>query len=189
MQRQAEISHQVIWNELTVDLKKFIVRRVPNRADAEDVLQEALVKIHRNVERLTANSNLYAWVYQVTRNAIVDYYRKHQPTISLDSSNDLPEDFAQAAGLRNVIGEIADCLQPMLLRLPQKYREALVLADLEGITQTELARRLGLSLSGAKSRVQRGREQLKTLLTECCHFEFDCRGRVADYQCKKPYKC
>jgi RNA polymerase sigma-70 factor (ECF subfamily) len=189
MQTQARISHEVIWNELTVDLKKFIVRRIPNNADAEDVLQNALVKIHRNVERLTPNSNLYAWVYQVTRNSIVDYYRQHQPAISLDSASDLPEDFAEDVPLRNVIGEIADCLQPMLSRLPQKYREALVLADLEGIAQAEIARRLGLSLSGAKSRVQRAREQLKTLLMECCHFEFDCRGRVSDYQCKKPYKC
>ena len=189
MQTQAGISHQVIWNELTVDLKKIIARRIPNCADAEDVLQNALFKIHRNIDRLTPNSNLYAWVYQVTRNSIVDYYRKHQLEISLDSSSDLPEAVAQDVKLRNVIGEIADCLQPMLGRLPQKYREALILSDLEGITQAALARRLGLSLSGAKSRVQRAREQLKALLTECCHFEFDCRGRVSDYQCKKPYKC
>ncbi|MEW6130786.1 MAG: RNA polymerase sigma factor SigZ [Acidobacteriota bacterium] len=189
MQSQAEISRDILWNELTVDLKKFIVRRVPNAADAEDLLQDALFKIHRNIERLAPNSNLYAWVYQVTRHTIIDYYRNHQPNVSLDTANDLPEDFAETVSTRNVISEIAACLQPMLKRLPEKYREALTLADLEGITQTELAGRLGISLSGAKSRVQRAREQLRAVIAECCHFEFDCRGQVKDYQCKKPYTC
>jgi RNA polymerase sigma-70 factor, ECF subfamily len=88
-----------------------------------------------------------------------------------------------------VLGEISPCLRPMLNYLPEKYREAVRFADLEGMTQIELANRLGLSLSGAKSRVQRGREQLKALLMECCQFEFDCRGKVIDYECKKTYRC
>lgn len=77
----------------------------------------------------------------------------------------------------------------MLNYLPEKYRKAVRLADLEGMTQAQLADHLGLSLSGAKSRVQRGREQLKALLTECCKFEFDCRGQIIDYECEKTYRC
>ena len=186
---QVELGHEAAWNDLTVDLRKFISRRITNRADAEDVLQEALVKIHRNVERLAADSNVYAWVYRVTRNSIVDHYRKHRPDVSLDTAADLPEDLAKEVASRDVMGEIADCLQPMIAYLPAKYREALVLADLEGLTQGEVAARLGLSLSGAKSRVQRAREQLKKILFDCCQFEFDCRGKVVEYRCKNPHKC
>lgn len=189
MQMQREIPRDRLWQELTVDLQKFIGRRVTNTADAEDVLQETLVKIHRNLDRLAAGSNIYAWVYQVTRNAIVDYHRKQQTNVSLDSADNLPEDFAATATARDVLGEIADCLRPMVAQLPAGYREALVLADLEGVTQAEIATRLGLSLSGAKSRVQRAREQLKKILFECCQFEFDCRGKVVDYQCRNPHKC
>jgi RNA polymerase sigma-70 factor, ECF subfamily len=192
MQARAQLSRDVIWNDLTVDLKKFIVRRIPNRADAEDVLQDALIKIHRHLDRLPPNSNVYAWVYQVTRNTIVDYYRQDRANLSpdsLDTSGDLPEDFAQPVVSRDAISEIAECLRPMVGCLPEKYREALVLADFEGITQAELAARLGLSLSGAKSRVQRARAQLKALLLQCCYLEFDCRGRLIDYQAKNPCKC
>jgi RNA polymerase sigma-70 factor, ECF subfamily len=189
MQAQTEISKELMWNELNIDLKKFIARRVHNRSDVEDVLQETLFKIHRSIDRLAADSNVYAWVYRVTRNAIVDYHRKQQPNISLDTSVEAPDDFAQEVVSRDALGEIAACLRPMLDYLPAKSREALVLTDLEGLSQAELAKRLGLSLSGAKSRVQRARGQLKELLMECCHFEFDCAGRVVDYACKKTYQC
>jgi len=64
--------------------------------------------------------------------------------------------------------------------LPEPYRKALVLTELEGLTQQELADKVGISLSGAKSWVQRGRQQLKEMLTECCAFEFDRRGGVID---------
>ncbi len=189
MQAQTEISRDLMWNELNIDLKKFIARRVANGSDVEDLLQETLFKIHRSVDRLAVGSNIYAWVYKVTRNTIVDYYRKQQLNVSLDTSTDIPEDFAQEILSRDALGEIAACLRPMMEYLPEKYREALVLTDLEGMTQAELAQRLGLSLSGAKSRVQRAREQLKALLMECCYFKFDCLGRVVDYECKKTYQC
>ena len=78
--------------------------------------------------------------------------------------------------------ELAPSVAAMLERLPEHYREALVLTEYQGLTQKELAERLGLSFSGAKSRVQRAREKLKQLMLECCHFEFDCLGRVIDYQ-------
>jgi RNA polymerase sigma-70 factor (ECF subfamily) len=189
MQARLEVSRDLIFDRLTVDLKKFIARRVNNCADAEDVLQEALFKIHRSIDRLAPDSNLYAWVYRVTRNAIVDYYRRQPPTLSLETSSAVPYDFARESLSKDALGEIAACLRPMLDCLPEKYRDALVLTDLEGMTQAELAARLGLSLSGAKSRVQRAREQLKALLMECCELEFDCRGRVVDYECKKAYRC
>jgi RNA polymerase sigma-70 factor, ECF subfamily len=68
----------------------------------------------------------------------------------------------------------------MIYSLPEPYRDALVLTEFDGLTQKELAERLGISLSGAKSRVQRGKEQLKRMLHDCCTFEFDRRGRVID---------
>ena len=66
--------------------------------------------------------------------------------------------------------------------LPEPYREALLLTEYEGLTQQQLAERVGISLSGAKSRVQRGREKLKQILLDCCHVELDRRGGIIDYQ-------
>ncbi len=91
MQAEIEISREMLFEELSVDLKKFIARRIANRADVEDVLQETLYKIHRSMACLAPNSNLYAWVYRVTRNAIVDHYRKQPSAVSLDTANGLPD--------------------------------------------------------------------------------------------------
>jgi RNA polymerase sigma-70 factor (ECF subfamily) len=81
----------------------------------------------------------------------------------------------------DIEARLAASLRSMIDCLPEEYREALILTEFEGITQQELAQRLGLSLSGAKSRVQRGRKMLREMLLACCHFEFDRLGKVIDY--------
>src|SRR5437588_726670 len=80
--------------------------------------------------------------------------------------------------------ELVPCIKEMVDSLTNDYRQALILTEYEGLTQRELAVRLGISVSGAKSRVQRAREKLKDMLLDCCHFEFDHSGRVIDYQPK-----
>ena len=79
-------------------------------------------------------------------------------------------------------GDLTDSVLSMLEDLPEKYRQALVMVDYQGKTQQQLAETVGISLSGAKSRVQRARKMIKQLLLECCHFEFDRYGTIIDYQ-------
>jgi RNA polymerase sigma-70 factor (ECF subfamily) len=182
------------WNVLTGELKRFIARRIPNEADVEDVLQDALRKIHSHLHRAPQDGNLSPWLYRIARNCIVDYYRdyerKRRPTITLESAGQLAGDLEKgSAETDQTRAEIGGWLRPMIDQLPQKYAEALVLADLEGMPQAELALRLGLSLSGAKSRVQRARVQLKASLLACCRFEFDSLGRVIDYERKRSNCC
>ena len=78
--------------------------------------------------------------------------------------------------------ELAACLEPLLAQLPAIYREALQLTDLDGLTQAAAAAQVGLTTSGMKARVQRGRGQLKALLTDCCEIALDRRGGVIDYR-------
>ncbi len=188
-QTAATASSELLLGELRGDLRKFIARRVQNQADVDDVLQEALIKIHRSADRLNDENNLFAWVYAIARNAIIDHYRKQRPTISLDGDIDNLTRLPAEAPEADALGEIADCLRPFLGHLPEKYRDAIVLTDLDGMTQVDLAQKLGLSISGAKSRVQRAREHLKGMLLECCRLEFNARGRVVGYECKDPRKC
>ncbi len=84
----------------------------------------------------------------------------------------------------DVVSELLPCVRAMVRNLPALDRQALVLTEYQGLTQKELAERLGLSFSGAKSRVQRAREKLKRQLLECCHFELDRRGHIIDYQAR-----
>lgn len=169
------------WDAFHAPLYQFIRCRVANDATAEDLLQEVFLKIHQHGSALKDARRLESWIYQITRNLIIDYYRSHrQPMTSLDTGEalnlleDLPDD--------DIVGELLPCVRVMVLALPEQDRQALILTEYEGLTQKELGERLGISFSGAKSRVQRAREKLKQELLACCHFELDRRGHILDYQ-------
>ena len=172
-----------IWQDLSHRLSSFILRRVRNEDDAEDILQDVFWKIHDNIHTLKEGNKLEAWVYQITRNTIIDYYRR-QGRAPLYVS-EVPEHGPEPIDAEGTLEEVAACLKPMIADLSEKYRQAILLTEYEGLTQKEMAQKLGLSLSGAKSRVHRARETLKRSLLACCHFEFDRQGRILDYELKE----
>lgn len=171
---------ELIWQEYHSKLHAFIKIRISDHAAAEDVLQNVFLKMHFGLASLKDNSKLKSWLYQIARNGIVDYFRSRKPTVELPDQ--LPQPETDPA--ERIIQELSDCLQPMIRQLPENYREAVILSELKGLTQQEVARVQGTSLSGAKSRVQRGRALLKNMLAECCRLEFDHNGRLCDYERK-----
>jgi RNA polymerase sigma-70 factor, ECF subfamily len=183
MSNHPAVSINQIWDDFTGQLRRFIAGRIRHEADVDDILQEVFIKIHRGLDRLEDPSKLHAWVYQITRNAITDYYRKGDETV--EARAELPDIVTEEGGNEEVEAEVATWLRPMMEELPEKYREALQFTDIQGLTQKELAGRLNISLSGAKSRVQRAREKLKGVLLECCHLEVDRRGKVVDWESKE----
>ena len=172
-----------IWEGFSDRLKRFILRRVQHEHDADDILQDVFYKIHNNVHNLKDEDRLESWIYQVTRNTIVDYYRRRAKVLT--DIAEMPEDAGEVAATPDISEDVAACLKPMIGDLPEKYRQAIILTEYEELTQREMAEKLGLSLSGAKSRVQRARECLRNMLLECCHFEFDRLGAILDYQPKE----
>ncbi len=172
-----------IWAEFAVKLDRFIRARVADPATAEDVLQDVFLKIQSRLDQLKDPARLPTWLYLITRNAIIDHYRSHRETIEVAESLPAePQDDAE-------MDELKTAFRRMIYSLPEPYRDALVLTEFEGLTQKELAARLGISLSGAKSRVQRGRDQLKQMLLDCCHLEFDRRGGIIDCQPRTKNGC
>lgn len=179
------LSTSKVWEELREPMKRFIARRVKDEHDAEDILQNIFCKIHNSIDSLKDERKMHAWVYRITRNEIIDYYHHRKVMVELSEMPDDLEIYEPAAGVDNTVNEIASCLKPMIHRLPEKYRQAIILTEFEGLTQKELGEELGLSLSGAKSRVQRAREKLKAMLLECCNLEFDRLGNILDYRHKE----
>lgn len=176
-----------LWQGMHAGLRAFIAKRVSDQSHAEDVLQEVFVRVHRQLDSVNEPRRIVSWIYQVTRNAIVDYYRKpgrrHEIPAGLSTDieafgGELQEESGDSGS------ELAGCLRPMIERLSQDYREAINLVEFEGLTQQEAAKRMGVSLSGMKSRVQRGRKQLKQMLGDCCLIELDRRGGVIEYQAR-----
>jgi len=175
------LTTESLWETFHTKLKQFILKRIPDEQSAEDILQEVFLKIHARIGTLRDEEKLQSWIYQIARNAIADYYRKQRTTVELPVSLLLPEE--PRVG-EDIVKELIPGIKAMVESLPDEYRQALILTEYEGLNQRELAERLGLSFSGAKSRVQRAREKLKVMLLDCCHFEFDRLGKIIDYQPK-----
>jgi len=170
-------STEIVWEHFSARLLSFIHRRVEDLPTAEDLLQEVFLRIHTRMETLKDESRLESWVYQIARNVILDHYRRRRDTVPV--SDELPG--ADATMETDPADVLASSMREMVDALPEPYREALILTEFEGLTQAELAKTLGISSSGAKSRVQRARQKIKDELLACCHFEFDRSGRVIDY--------
>jgi RNA polymerase sigma-70 factor, ECF subfamily len=175
-----------LWEEMHSPLLRVIARHVSDPRDAEDVLQDVMLRIQRHGAELDDVEYLGAWVHRITRSSVIDFYRRRaaRPEDAAGTTADLSDVAVSVADEppEAVQRELAHCLRPLLARLPDKYREALELTEFEGVSQVAAAERLGLSNSGMKARVQRARVQLRDLLLECCDVEVDRRGGVAGYQ-------
>jgi RNA polymerase sigma-70 factor (ECF subfamily) len=157
-----------IWSEASARLGQFIRARVADPATAEDILHDVFVKLESRLDEFRDPAKVQGWLFLVTRNAIIDHYRTRKRTSELTES--LPVE--QPTVAVNEMEELHIVFHRIIDRLPEPYREALTLTAFDGLTQEALAKRLGISLSGAKSRVQRGREQLKRMLLDFCDREF-----------------
>lgn len=172
-----------IWIQFEDKLRSFILAKINDRHVAEDILQEVFIRMHSNIDTLRDETKIQSWIYQITRNLIIDHLRKtsrpgqEQEAADHGCEEDQPDGFMDEA-LRDMIN--------MMERMPPEYCEALCLTEIEGMSQLEYANRIGISYSGAKSRVQRSRKMLKDMLMNCCHYEFDRYGTVMNIS---PLKC
>ncbi len=168
------------WHKHETELRGWLRHRLGNTVDAEDLLQDVFLKASRQGERFCAITNARAWLYEVARNALADRLRLARDTVGLP--DDLTADTEETAA----VDSLAACLPRVLFELSPEDREAITLCYLERLSQEEYARRKGLSLPGAKSRVQRARKRLREQLTHVCQVQLDAAGRVNDFVARTP---
>lgn len=167
--------------ELRGSLLGWVRPRVGSDADAEDVVQDVLERLaRRGSDDL---DDLRAFLWQATRNAVTDHYRRTAARTRAAEALRVEPDDAPADDDRAFL---AGCMEPFVWRLPEPYREALMLTDLGGLSQQQAALKLGLSPSGMRTRVQRGRALLKKDLLDCCTVAVDALGRATDATPKDP---
>ncbi|WP_299887050.1 RNA polymerase sigma factor SigZ [uncultured Lacinutrix sp.] len=171
-----EIIH--VWNEMNDRLTNFVNGKVKDSELTKDIVQDVFLKVFSKSDTLKHKEKLVSWIYQITRNEIINHFRNvnfYNPSVAIqeDEIND-----------RKLTSELAKCVRPVIDSLPQKYKEALILSDIENIPQKEIAERLNISYSGLKSRVQRAREMLKSTCEQCCDISTDVYGDILDYKPK-----
>lgn len=163
-----------LYAEFKGELLGFIQKRVNDKVISEDILQDVFVKIHTKKYQLQEDEKVISWVYQITRNAIIDYYRKKKDIDATEVQLNLDEP------VENVNDEFLGlgCMKKFVEELPEDYREAIEFTTYGALSQKEFAEKMGLSYSGAKSRVQRARQKLKAMLEECCNPQVDKYGNI-----------
>ncbi len=168
-----------VWNDINDRLTNFVNGKVKNPDLTKDIVQDVFLKAFTKFDTLKNKEKLVSWIYQITRNEIISHFRKLKFEASADDieaveySND------------SLTSELTHCISPFINSLPEKYKQAIIMADIENVPQKEIAERLNISYSGAKSRVQRGRELLKSSYDQCCAISTDVYGDVIDYKVKK----
>ena len=179
-----------LWEDFAPPLRSFLARRVPAGVEPDDLLQDVFVRVVRHLGSLRGTDRPEAWLFQIARNALRDALRSRQRR---DGRTDPLETDVVAADDVEVDAEaeaeLAPCLSPMIARLEEPYRSAIEATSVRGLTQAEAAREAAISLSGMKSRVQRGREQLRQMLLRCCEIDVDSRGGVSDFHLRAPDAC
>jgi len=161
--------------ELRDGLHARLSRQLRDPALAEDIGHDVFLRIHERADQLRDVDQVRGWIHRIARNAMVDALRRRRPEVEVPDTlaQDEPDDDGTQLAVQAA-------LRSMMDRLPPADAEALRAVEWEGRTQTDLADEWGVSVSGAKSRVQRARGKLRDLLLDCCHFELDARGRVTD---------
>lgn len=159
------------WSFFQNELQGFVFKRVKDKALAEDIVHDVFLKVQDKMSQLKESEKITSWIYQITKNTIIDHFRKESKSIQTSDLNwdDDTPNFNEC---------VANCLNELLPTLPEKYREALQLTELENLSQLEFADRLGISYSGAKSRVQRARKILKDKMDELLIIKTDSYGNV-----------
>lgn len=166
-----------IWTRFREALLAYLRRQTRDEHLAEDLLQEVFVRVHDGLLDLEDEARVAPWLYRVARNVVADERRRHRPTEPADAG-ELAQPETEDDNFNE---EVQGWLEAMVAELPPEQRLAVELAELRGSSSRQVAAQLGLSESGAKSRVQRGRQRLRALLSECCHLDFDRRGNVIGY--------
>ena len=162
----------LVWQQYGQKLQAMLRSKVNNPADAEDLLQEILLKTYQQLGSLKDANKLKPWLTSIARNSVIDFYRQRGRQPDLEH-----EALWYEADQEDLLAAMSDCVAPFVDALPQDTAALIKAVDLQGKPQKDLAKQQGLSYSGLKSRVQRGRKQLRTLFEGCCQLELDHRGQ------------
>jgi RNA polymerase sigma-70 factor (ECF subfamily) len=171
-------SFEDVARVLSDPLQRYLTRMVGNRATADDLLQETLLRIARGLPNFEGRSSVKTWAFTIATRVATDYFRSPETRALIVDVDKVPELSASDVDVegRMVIDEMNSCVREVIDSLPEDYRAALILHDLQGLTAAATAEACGCSLATAKIRIHRARTRLKDALGKECEFYRDDDG-------------
>lgn len=170
-----------IYKQFHTDLLAYVRSKVRSKEDAEDILQNVFIKISSNVNKLNEEVKLKSWIFTITRNAIIDYYRTNANKKKVTVAEEIDENILDADDPDPTKG-LDQCMNTMIGLLPEEYRDVILDSEIKGMKQKDMAEIYGIAYPSMRSRIQRGRERLKQLFYNCCHIKTDQHGNVIEAQ-------
>jgi RNA polymerase sigma-70 factor (ECF subfamily) len=172
-----------IYKQFHSDLYSYIKSKVRSTEDAEDILQNVFIKIASGIDSLSEDLKIRNWLFTITRNTIIDYYRINASKKKIAVTEEIAEDIPESDDVDSTKG-LDRCMGTMIGLLPDEYRDVIIESEIKGVKQKDLADRYGIAYPSMRSKVQRGRERLKQLFYNCCQISTDVRGNIMDAQGK-----
>jgi len=166
-----------LYKENYKQIYGFIASRVQDPFTAEDILQDVFERANSKISSLRNEKKAKNWLFQIARNTLADYYRTRKPSSTIHEAIFDDPSFSESYAMIRLERSVLN----MIRHLPASYRNALYLAHYNGLSARQVAVKLNISETCAKSRIWRARKMMREIYLECCHFEFDGSGRVIDY--------
>ncbi len=171
-----------IWRDLKQQLRRFVSTRMRNPADVDDVLQTIFLRIHTNLANLRNSERIEPWIFRIARNSIADHFRHNRIDVEAEFFDAVADESPSVDLVPTERGsQLAACLAEMIAKLPEEQGRAVTQFEFEGKSHQDIAEQESLSVSGIKSRVQRGRQALRAMMHACCTIGLDRRGNVLDF--------
>jgi len=194
---QQAINIENLWTNIHGKLFGYISKQIKNKDDINDIIQDTFIKVKTNIDSLKNPAKVESWIFQIARNTMNDFFRKQKKSFNNEENTEeisIEQDATTEEDIKIKIQtqHFSEYAGFVVSELPEKYRIAVHLADIEGLSMKEVATELGISISGAKSRVQRGRKMIKEIILECCEVNTDKYGNIVDYKpniCGKKESC
>lgn len=174
-----------VFREYQHPIYNYLLRMTQNKAVAEDLTQETFIRVHRSLPTFRGEARLSTWIYRIATNVSLDHFKRSgnrlvAQAVSLDEIefegewvadriSTSPEKLADQS-------EMSECVQSFIHRLSPSYRAVLVLHDLQGLKNREIADVLDIPLSTVKIRLHRARNKLRESLNKGCDFNQDERN-------------
>lgn len=173
-----------LWSRHEAELRRWLRSRAPNASEVDDMLQDVFLKTLKHREHLDSISQPRAWLFEVTRNTLIDRLRVSRERFPLPEDLDMVPAPVEQTDTVDTLAQA--CLPRVLAEMDPQDREAIELCDLQGMSQADFAQHKQLTLSAAKSRVQRARKRMRERMTSACQVSFDDSGRVDDFIPRSP---
>ncbi|MEN7546440.1 sigma-70 family RNA polymerase sigma factor [Rapidithrix thailandica] len=159
---------KALWEQYHLPVYYFILKKVQEEDIAQEVLQNVFLKIHEYLHQLKDEAKTEAWIFQIVRNEINNYYRKQSfQTRKISLWRKEEEAYTNIC-----------CFDRFINRLPEIYKTPIRLVYIEGYSQIQTAQKIGISLANTKARIRRAKAILKENFSKCCKFEVNKDGKL-----------